>query len=83
VPEIRSLRWVIAAVIGCSGLAVTRPAMAAFPGANGQIAFAAWGSQRGSVQIFAMDPDGANRHPSSGTSTGCGRWTSGEAARPT
>ncbi len=49
------LRTGIGAALGCLALGVLAPsATAAFPGANGQIAFAAGGINR----IFAMDPAG-------------------------
>ncbi len=48
------------AALSCFALAwEARPATAAFPGRNGQIAFAAGGIPR----IFALDPEGGDRRP--------------------
>ncbi len=48
----------VAAALSCFALAwEARPATAAFPGRNGQIAFAAGGIPR----IFALDPEGGDR----------------------
>jgi Tol biopolymer transport system component len=50
-----------AVVFAGSGLAVSGPALATYPGAMGRIAFAAYVPNLGHEQIFTMEPDGSDR----------------------
>ena len=57
---LRALAVLVALAVAASALAEqARPAQAAFPGANGKIAF---GSERdGNAEIYSMNPDGSNQ----------------------